>query len=630
MRMRPAVLICACGLSFGCRSLPASPVISPPAGAATPAETRPGAEASIARVLEDQRTLWFLDASSPAKGYVEDRYLRIHVQTPAGRSAAERSISLDAFDTLEYVWARTLHPSGDNWPLRAGDLEIVQPTDTHMMFTGHRLVRVLPERVRVGSTVEIGWRVRTTRPFDLEPWTAAGPLPVERSTLVVHVPAGWEMTWSAARDGEPAPPVTPTRTPEGALAFVRRDLPAMSDQEAEPPLSIRVGVRRALVRSETTFGSWSDLSDWYGSRIAALKAHPEQAMEAARDYHATHPELSLEAALYGFVRDRIRYVAMFSGIGGFEPHAPAQVFASGFGDCKDMSTLLVSLMRAHGVDAHPALVATRHVFDVDPGVPAAVGFNHVVVAVRGESGAWTFSDPTDKLGRYGILAPEVADRWTLIVHPGAKSLSRTPKSAPEDHQRLFELTIGAESPARLQVRLTGYEARPHLGWARLPPENLPAQFARTFVPDAPPGVVGVTSARIDKDTLTFEAELDLDPLRDERGLRLDSVLGPFVVIPTSTTVHIELDRARESVTRVRFVGAVLRTGAAEKLSFSSPSAAFSTELGSRGDDVVLERRWENHPGHLRPEEQRRLAAAAAASSQLLRAPIAVRWRGDDR
>ena len=56
-------------------------------------------------------------------------------------------------------------------------------------------------------------------------------------------------------------------------------------------------------------------------------------------------------AIAGFVQQSVRYVAIELGIGGWQPHSASEVFTHRYGDCKDKTTLTISMLREIGVDA---------------------------------------------------------------------------------------------------------------------------------------------------------------------------------------------------------------------------------------------------------------------------------------
>ena len=56
--------------------------------------------------------------------------------------------------------------------------------------------------------------------------------------------------------------------------------------------------------------------------------------------------------LANYMQRNIRYVAIEVGIGGFQPHPAADVFAHQYGDCKDKATLLSTMLKQIGIDSY--------------------------------------------------------------------------------------------------------------------------------------------------------------------------------------------------------------------------------------------------------------------------------------
>ena len=63
-------------------------------------------------------------------------------------------------------------------------------------------------------------------------------------------------------------------------------------------------------------------------------------------------------AVYDYVVQKTRYVALEFGIHGFKPYRCAQIFARGFGDCKDKATLIVTMLKELGIPATIVIVRT--------------------------------------------------------------------------------------------------------------------------------------------------------------------------------------------------------------------------------------------------------------------------------
>jgi hypothetical protein len=111
---------------------------------------------------------------------------------------------------------------------------------------------------------------------------------------------------------------------------------------------------------------------------------------------------------------------------GWMPDLVDDVARRQYGDCKDLTTFLISEARAAGLKAYPALarIVHGHVEEDEP--PSPFGFNHVIAAVRLEAtlglpaevetpeGRFLLLDPTDRFVPFGYLGHAHAGRRLLI------------------------------------------------------------------------------------------------------------------------------------------------------------------------------------------------------------------------
>ncbi|BDD06783.1 DUF3857 domain-containing protein [Aureibacter tunicatorum] len=100
-------------------------------------------------------------------------------------------------------------------------------------------------------------------------------------------------------------------------------------------------------------------------------------------------------AIIRFVQDDIRYLGFEDGIHAYLPHNPAEILDQRFGDCKDKSLLLVTMLKAIGVEAYPVLVNTIALKGLINKLPSRRAFNHCIVQIKNNGTFWI--DPTLKL-----------------------------------------------------------------------------------------------------------------------------------------------------------------------------------------------------------------------------------------
>lgn len=416
-------------------------------------------------ILEDLAQLRFNNPDRPREGYTLDWIYRFRVLSPAGRYLASRRASLGPGDRLESLSARSYAP-GDPASLRRLRREDVRiladASDAILLYQGAATAAFEVPGVDVGDIVEIRGRLRRAHVHQLPTWRFDALYPVRKSRLVVHLPSGWELAW-ASRRGPKRVDFRPRRYDEGegtALVFEAEQLAALEPEPQAPSLgawTLQLAIRKAPGQAGLDrFGTWPAIAQFYRRLVEGKSRLSDE------DWHAITRELGSKPspeALYGFVRDRVRYVALFEdNLGGYQPHPAGEVLAKRFGDCKDQSTLLLTLLERIGVTAHPVLVGTRDRVFFDPEFPSVSAFNHVVVAVPRKDGGYIYLDPTDIEGEFGILSHYLQGQGALVIMSETSELLTLAAPRPESHVTRAHYRL--ESPTRIsaEIELTGSAA----------------------------------------------------------------------------------------------------------------------------------------------------------------------------
>lgn len=155
----------------------------------------------------------------------------------------------------------------------------------------------------------------------------------------------------------------------------------------------------------SSFKTWKDVNLW-AQGVFALKKQPD--LESVFKELFTGNETTDEKInkMIDFVQDDIRYMGIESGIGSIKPFAPDQVVKQRFGDCKDKSLLLVSLLKKLGIkDAYPVLVNTTMLQNLDQFMPSNEVFNHCIVKfIYNDTTYWVDPTITQQGGDYKDLS----------------------------------------------------------------------------------------------------------------------------------------------------------------------------------------------------------------------------------
>jgi hypothetical protein len=183
-----------------------------------------------------------------------------------------------------------------------------------------------------------------------------------------------------------------------------------------------------------TVESWEAKSRWFfevnnGQFDAtdAIKAKVDEILLAAGVAHGTDDQKAFE--LVHWVAQNIRYSGQTMGKGeGFTLHPGAMIFEQRSGVCKDIAGMLVTMMRAAGLQANPAMTMAGSRIDQVP----ADQFNHCVVALRKPDGSYVMYDPTWVPDYKDIWSKYEAEQDYLIGSSTGERLRRIPYSPPEE------------------------------------------------------------------------------------------------------------------------------------------------------------------------------------------------------
>jgi len=207
------------------------------------------------------------------------------------------------------------------------------------------------------------------------------------------------------------------------------NLPAISEEYGMPTLE-DVG----SILHISNIGGWSYLVDWY-SDIATTKT--KSSSEIREQVRSLFPDTGVSdeekmEGVYNFITENIRYSSVAFRQGAQIPQKARDVLVNRIGDCKDVSTLCIAMLRELGMTAYYVLVNTRDE-GLNEHVLPSIAFNHCIVAVETSKGE-RYLDLTANNYPIGSTPEGDMGAFALVIKPGVTkpmhlptrgSLSRT-------------------------------------------------------------------------------------------------------------------------------------------------------------------------------------------------------------
>lgn len=331
---------------------------------------------------------------------------------------------------IHLIEAHTLLPDGTKLPVedRAVILESPQTEAGDSLYGDRGQMRLIfsgikPGAIREAIIVLEETEVRIPGHFStIDTW---GPFwPCQMSRTVLHLPDSVASRVRETSLGAGVPTVVKAPAEKGwqTWTYLKERFQPVRREGNRPPLD-QSGPAVFL----TTLPDWETMGTWYRGLLKERSTLTEPLKDLAKQWTKdckTDAE-KVEAVLSHIARE-VRYTGLEFGLGALQPRAPAQVWQTSYGDCKDKSNLVALLLRSLGIEARLTLIQTEHSGRIERRSPDTRHFNHAIVAVKTASGAWQFSDPTIRYARPGLLAPSSSDRDVLIMTEDGIEWARTP------------------------------------------------------------------------------------------------------------------------------------------------------------------------------------------------------------
>jgi hypothetical protein len=384
---------------------------------------------------------------------------------PGGRDLGTLIIPFDSMTKITSLHAWSIPAQGKDFEVKDKDsAEMALPA-----VPGSELVSDVRARVVQIPAADpgniIGYEYeQDDRPVVLQQtWYFQGPRPSREAHYTLQLPPGWEYKTYWLNHAE----VTPTSPGGNQWQWVVSGVPGIRDESDMPPHS---GIEGQMIVSFVpsggapgkTFAGWNDMGLWYNELTRGRRdPSPEITQKTASLAAPPLTTLAKMQALALFLQREVRYVGIELGIGGYQPHAAAEVFAHKYGDCKDKATLMSSMLKSIGIDSYYVVINTER-GSVTPEMPPHVGgFNHAILAIKlpedvsdasmaavlahPKLGRLLFFDPTDELTPFGNLSGHLQANYGLLVTPDGGELTELPQLSPEMSgiRRTAKLTLSA-------------------------------------------------------------------------------------------------------------------------------------------------------------------------------------------
>jgi Domain of Unknown Function with PDB structure (DUF3857)/Transglutaminase-like superfamily len=222
-----------------------------------------------------------------------------------------------------------------------------------------------------------------------------------------------------------------------------RNIEPLKEEEMMPAILNHIGYVKF---APSDWKKWNDISEWYFKDLFEPRLIVSGEIKDLTQKLTGNIDNKTDKIrkLYDYVKD-LRYVSISLGVGSIQPSEPADILKRQYGDCKDKSILLISLLKAAGIDSQPVLVLTSDEGTIDPSFPNW-HFNHMIVKATVSPKEKYWLDPTAKYTPLGKLPSACQDINVLVLNSDYTSqIERTSSSDIKDNYQNITLNLNLKN-----------------------------------------------------------------------------------------------------------------------------------------------------------------------------------------
>lgn len=406
-----------------------------------------------------------------------DIYEEMYYLTPLGQGYGSKTIFYSSFENISDINARTLLPIKKGNKVKYDEIKVDNIEETNIMVGGvfysdYKQKKVVFPSANPGSITRINYRENIKDPHMLSPFYFSTYAPTQQAELKVTVPKNIMISYKVL--GENSEAITFSQTEEGGLNIYKWTAKNIAKIEREPNAPdhsyfsphVIVFINKVLDTegnvTQNVLTDTEDLYNWYISLVKDVNTSTDSSLKklvADLTANATN-DTEKASRIFAWVQNNIKYIAFEDGLGGLIPREANDILIKKYGDCKDMSSITVQMLREAGVPAYLTWIGTRDKPYTYQDVPSPIADNHMIACAK-LNGQFVFLDATGGYMPFGVPTSMIQGKEALIgISPDKYEVLQVPIMEKQKNTETENVELYIEErqlKGKANVRLTGYK-----------------------------------------------------------------------------------------------------------------------------------------------------------------------------
>jgi hypothetical protein len=200
------------------------------------------------------------------------------------------------------------------------------------------------------------------------------------------------------------------------------DMPQIRREESMPPFT-EIASRVIFSTSTTWDEAAKPFRDGFFKACAVTPEISSCVSDITKNCAGTDEK---KRAISIFIAQKVRTINLPLGYDGYKAHSADMVLRNKYGDCRDKTALFITMLKAAGIEAYPALVSSDYT-PIEKEVPTLKQFDTILVALPSGDG-YRFINPYGEESQYGFI--DCYKDWeSLVVKPDGSLFTKVVNQA---------------------------------------------------------------------------------------------------------------------------------------------------------------------------------------------------------
>jgi len=207
----------------------------------------------------------------------------------------------------------------------------------------------------------------------------------------------------------------------------------------------------------TEVENWEDFGKWvYQDLIKdAYDLNPNTINKIQDLVKDEESDIGKAKKVYQYVQDKVRYISVQVGIGGWKPFNASEVDRLSYGDCKGLTNYTMSLLKAVNVESNYTLLfAGNSQRNIEREFASMQG-NHAILSLPNK-GNTIWLECTSQKTPFGFIGDFTDDRDVLVITPDGGEIKHTKKYTTGENTQIINgaYKVMADGSINVQAKVT--------------------------------------------------------------------------------------------------------------------------------------------------------------------------------